>query len=101
MNQFLVLLSIMVLQMSIPRIQSQTALQERQKLNASDFVFDFNKAREIVGEGGTAKTLFLESHAALKGTGVSSFIATIYPCGIVPPHLHPRYIIIKQSLIIR
>jgi hypothetical protein len=90
MNQFLVLLSIMVLQMSIIRVQSQTALQERRKLNASDFVFDFNKANTIVGEGGTSKTLFLENHAALKGTGVSSFISEIYPCGIVPPHLHPR-----------
>jgi len=90
-------LFIMILQLSFRHVQSQTALLDRQKFKAADFVFDFNKAVPIIGEGGSARTLFLESHPVLKGTGVSSFTALIYPCGIVPPHLHPRFVILKSK----
>lgn len=58
-----------------------TALSDRQKFNAKDFVFDFNTMPAEGGEGGTIQSMNLGNVPALDGLGVSYTKFTIKPCG--------------------
>ena len=94
MKNLLTLITCFLLAKSnFPQIHSQSALQDRQKFKPSDFVYDLYKATPLVGQGGYARTLLVENHPILKGMSVSSVIFEIYPCGIVPPHIHPRFVL--------
>jgi oxalate decarboxylase/phosphoglucose isomerase-like protein (cupin superfamily) len=70
--------------------KAQSALQERQKLEPKDFVFDRFKAPLTVGSGGQGNFMTLDTFPALKNMGVSASTFDILPCGIILPHVHPR-----------
>ena len=82
----------------------KSALQERQKFKAEDFVFDYNSAILTVTDGGSGKALNVDNRPILHGLGVSSAMFDIFPCGIVAPHIHPRgselYHILKGSMLV-
>jgi len=82
----------------------KSALQERQKYKAEDFVFDYNSAIPTVTDAGSGKALNVDNRPILHGLGASSAMFDILPCGIVAPHIHPRgtelYHMLKGSLLV-
>ncbi|KAF8186067.1 RmlC-like cupin domain-containing protein, partial [Mycena galopus ATCC 62051] len=55
-------------------------------------VFDFNNTESATesGLGGTLLLATVDNFPILEGTGVSSGVAFIEPCGLNIPHTHPR-----------
>jgi oxalate decarboxylase/phosphoglucose isomerase-like protein (cupin superfamily) len=103
MNLFAVLFCILAVFFSNAWAQ-RSALLERQKFKAEDFVFNYNSAIPTVTEGGSGKALNVDNRPILQGLGVSSAMFDILPCGIVTPHIHPRgtelYHLLKGSLLV-
>lgn len=68
-----------------------TRLSERQRFNASDFVYDLKNSKvESQGEGGRIQPLTVSQMPSLEGQGVSYTLFTLEACGINLPHVHPR-----------
>ncbi|EME81784.1 uncharacterized protein MYCFIDRAFT_78779 [Pseudocercospora fijiensis CIRAD86] len=54
-------------------------------------VFDFNEQYPVPGgEGGAVSRAFIDNFPLLIDSGISFSIATLGPCGIFFPHVHPR-----------
>ncbi|KAI1104195.1 RmlC-like cupin domain-containing protein [Jackrogersella minutella] len=57
----------------------------------SDFVFDFNKARQFgPGAGGEIVQANRKAFPALTGTGIGMAVGFLGPCGFNTPHVHNR-----------
>jgi oxalate decarboxylase/phosphoglucose isomerase-like protein (cupin superfamily) len=70
---------------------SQTALDDRQKFQNSDFVFDLAGSKpNVVGLAGTGRRASISELPSLSGIGISSVLFHIEACGINLPHIHPR-----------
>ncbi|KAF2682096.1 hypothetical protein K458DRAFT_391131 [Lentithecium fluviatile CBS 122367] len=67
------------------QLLSGTKLTER-------IIFDFNKEVSSIpgGKGGTTRISNIESFPILIGSGISMTRASLGPCGVVIPHVHPR-----------
>jgi oxalate decarboxylase/phosphoglucose isomerase-like protein (cupin superfamily) len=58
---------------------------------ASNLIFDFSNAVPGAGEfGGKKKAATVDSFPFLTGMGLSTTVATLNPCGMNTPHVHPR-----------
>lgn len=88
-NKFLVILLVTVSLIGLAKCKS--ALEERQKYKAKEFVFDLYKSvPKVVGRAGTGRPLSVAELPPLEDLGVSSILFRIEPCGINLPHVHPR-----------
>eukprot|EP00921_Rhytidocystis_pertsovi_P006216 GHVQ01010591.1.p1 GENE.GHVQ01010591.1~~GHVQ01010591.1.p1 ORF type:complete len:244 (-),score=30.90 GHVQ01010591.1:1337-2068(-) len=68
-----------------------TAVEERDLFSPSEYVFDlFGRAPNSNGDGGTIRTCNVSDLPSLKGQGLSYTLIRLEPCGLNPPHSHPR-----------
>ncbi|QDS69556.1 hypothetical protein FKW77_007891 [Venturia effusa] len=56
-----------------------------------NLVFDFSNAAPLTGEfGGKKKAATIDTFPFLNAMGLSTTVATLNPCGMNTPHVHPR-----------
>jgi oxalate decarboxylase/phosphoglucose isomerase-like protein (cupin superfamily) len=70
---------------------AQTRLKKRQKFNQSDFIYNLGGSSPNNGSGGgSVRSLTVDQMASLEGEGLTYFLFSLKPCGVVLPHVHPR-----------
>ncbi|KAJ3021106.1 hypothetical protein HKX48_009201 [Thoreauomyces humboldtii] len=70
---------------------AQTAVQKLAPFSAADFTIDlFNPKFEEKGEGGTLSRMNVATLPSLDGQRIAMTLINLEPCGINPPHIHPR-----------
>ena len=70
-----------------------TQSQQRQRslfTKNSDFVFNLKAQASSSGPGGEVRALNVDNFPVLAGLGVSCVLATVEPCAVNLPHVHPR-----------
>ena len=86
----LLILAFFLLSVTARLFECQTRLKLRQQFNASSFVYDLAGSTPTVGAGGQVKSVGVDQMPALSGEGLTYFLFTLKPCGIILPHVHPR-----------
>lgn len=56
----------------------------------SDWVYDFSKHPNFSSQNGAVLVADAASMPALQGHGMTTSLLKLAPCGMLPPHLHPR-----------
>ena len=89
MNKKLILI-LVVLMLSLNAAFSQK-LKNRQKFQATDFVYNLTfSTPNVIGNGGSSRAMNIDTLSSLAGEGVSMAYTVVKPCGLVLPHVHQR-----------
>jgi len=69
---------------------TESRLKFRQRFQKEDFKFDLARITPVIGPGGNAKVVNIDSFPALLGEGLSFALVNLEPCTVNLPHIHPR-----------
>ena len=86
------LLHFWLLALSLSFVFSQTRLKKRQQFKENkDFTYDLGGSSYSAGSGGgRVYSLTLDQLPSLEEEGLSYFLFSLKPCGVILPHVHPR-----------